>query len=145
MADPRVDERVSEVREQDPDLGHDPDEQRRRHDDVEVAPEKALEGVLAHAGNVEDRLHDDRAADEDRQKYDEANLRAKLAKYLPQPFELRTAVHTINDCTFVIIRIPPRPDGFCVFAADGTHEKNGKEVFVFRKGEVFARHGTATG
>ena len=82
-------------------------------------------------------------AEKDRPKYDEANLRPKLAKYLPLPFELRMAIHTIADCTFAIIRIPPRPDGFCVFAADGTyHDEKGREVFVFRKGEVFARHGT---
>ena len=81
-------------------------------------------------------------ADKDRQKFDEANLRPKLARYVPQPFELRTAIHTIGDCTFAIIRVPPRPDGFCVFAADGIYKEDGKDVFVFRKGDVFARHGT---
>lgn len=82
-------------------------------------------------------------ADKDRQLFDEANLTPKLAKYIPGPFELHTAIHVIDGCTLAVIRVVPRVDGFCVFAADGTYDNNGKQVVVFRKGDVFARHGTA--
>ena len=65
-------------------------------------------------------------ADKDRQKYDEASLRPRLARYVPQPFELRTAIHTIGDCTFAIIRIAPRSDGFRVFEADWIHKETAR-------------------
>lgn len=82
--------------------------------------------------------------DRDRQKFDEANLRPKLAPYLPEPFELHTAIHTIRDCTLAVIRVAPRPDGFCVFVKDGTYDdEKGRKQTVFRQGEVFARHGTS--
>ena len=74
--------------------------------------------------------------------FDEANLRPKLAKWLPEPFEIRTAVHVISGCTFAVIYVVARDDGFCVFADDGKYSDGGKEQIVFRRGEVFARHGT---
>lgn len=74
--------------------------------------------------------------------FDDANLRPKLAKWLPEPFELRTAVHRIDDCTFAIIYIVPCKDGFCIFSDDGKYHERRSERILFRKGEVFARHGT---
>ena len=44
--------------------------------------------------------------DKDRKLFDEATLRPKLAAYLPLPFELHTAVHTIEGCTLALIRAP---------------------------------------
>lgn len=81
--------------------------------------------------------------DRDRQKFDEANLRPKLATYVPEPFELHTAIHTIGDCALAVIRVVPRPDGFCVFVKDGTYDDERGKQTVFRQGEVFARHGTS--
>ena len=80
----------------------------------------------------------------DRKKFDEANLRPRLAKYLPEPFELHTAIYTIGDCTLALIHVVARPDGFCVIAKDGTFQDGGKTKTVFRHGEVFARHGTTS-
>jgi hypothetical protein len=76
--------------------------------------------------------------------FDEATLRPKLAKWLPESFELRTAVHELDDCTFAIIYVAPSADGFCVFKDDGKYSDGGRDRFVFRKGEVFARHGTSS-
>jgi hypothetical protein len=84
----------------------------------------------------------DGIADQDHQLFDEANLTPKLARYIPAPFELHTAIHVIDSCTLAVIRVVPRADGFCVFGADGTYDDNNRQVFVFRKGDVFARHGT---
>lgn len=108
----------------------------------DVASMQIKGGYLVIGANSKGKPVAPGVPDADHQKFDEANLRPKLAKYLPLPFELRTAIHTIDDCTFALICVVPRPDGFCVFAADGTYDEDKKQRFVFRKGEVFARHGT---
>lgn len=74
--------------------------------------------------------------------FDEANLRATLAKWLPEPFELRTAVHLLGHATLAVVNALPRPDGFCIFRDDGKYFDGTAERTVFRRGEVFARHGT---
>ncbi|MCA1693543.1 MAG: ATP-binding protein, partial [Actinobacteria bacterium] len=74
--------------------------------------------------------------------YDEANLRPKLSHWLSEPFELRTAVHPVEDCTFALIYVVPREDGFCIFSDDGKYHDGQTEQILFRKGEVFVRHGT---
>ena len=79
-----------------------------------------------------------------RQFFDEANLRPKLAKWLPEPFELHSAIHTIGDCTFALIYVSPNSDGFCIVKADGKYRDGNREHFVFRRGDVFARHGTSS-
>jgi hypothetical protein len=77
--------------------------------------------------------------------FDEAALRAKLAKYLPKPIEIRSAAHQYLGQSFAILYFPRHPDGFCIFEADGTYqESGGKMQTVFRRGEVFARHGTSS-
>lgn len=74
--------------------------------------------------------------------FDEANLRPKLARWLPEPFELRTAVHTIDACTLAVIYVVAREEGFCIFSSDGKYPVGEAEKILFRIGEVFARHGT---
>ncbi len=81
--------------------------------------------------------------------FDEATLRAKLRRYLPVPLDVRSAVHTIDGSTLAVVAIAPNPEGFAIFSQDGTYvttEANGKQktTFVFRKGEVFIRHGSAS-
>lgn len=75
--------------------------------------------------------------------FDEANLRPKLAKWIPEPFEIRTASHQIEDCTIAVIYVAPRSDGFCILKADGNFGPPDEQRSVFRAGEVFVRHGTS--
>lgn len=77
--------------------------------------------------------------------WDEAQLRPKVAKWLPEPFELHTAVHAVDDTSIVIVRVGRNQRGMAVFKADGQYSANsGKTTGVFRAGDVFARHGTSS-
>ncbi len=75
--------------------------------------------------------------------FDTAVLHAKLAKYLPKPFEIRSATHQYQGQSYAILYVAPHQDGFCVFAGEGTYQAPGAQPrTVFRPGDVFARHGT---
>jgi hypothetical protein len=76
--------------------------------------------------------------------FDEATLRAKMRKWLPEPLDLLSAAHTVDDSKMVLIYVGPNPDGFAVFQADGQYVVRGQEKTAFRKGDVFARHGSAS-
>ena len=71
---------------------------------------------------------------------DEATVRPKLAKYLPEPFEIRCAHYIIDGKRVAIVYVAPNPDGFSIFKATANHD--GRPVF--RAGEVYARHGTSS-
>lgn len=71
---------------------------------------------------------------------DEATVRPKLARYLPDPFELRCAHYTIQGQRVGIIYVGPNVEGFCIFKAAGNHSSG----TCFRAGDVFARHGTSS-
>jgi len=73
--------------------------------------------------------------------FDEATLAAKLAKYLPGGFEVRSAVHDLDDGTgarlLAVIWVAPHPDGWCVFRQNGDYAAaGGKTKTAFRAGEV---------
>jgi hypothetical protein len=74
--------------------------------------------------------------------FDPATLHAKLAKYLPKPFEIRAATHSHQDQTYALVYVVPHQDGFCIFESDGAYQDGNRQVLVFRAGDVFARHGT---
>jgi hypothetical protein len=76
--------------------------------------------------------------------FDEATLRAKLAKWIPEPFELKVAVHHQGGNLFAVVYVGPNPKGCCIFQADGQYMKNGRQVTAFRSGEIFVRRGTAS-
>lgn len=76
--------------------------------------------------------------------FDEARLRPKLGKWLPQPLQIVTADHVLDGCCFVIIYVAPNTDGFCVIEKDGTYDDGGNQRFIFRRGDVFARHGSSS-
>jgi hypothetical protein len=78
----------------------------------------------------------------DTRLFDEANLVPRLRKYLPGPLELRTRVVERDGHVLVVIYVGPHPSGFAIFQADGKHERQGKEIVRFRKGDVFFRDGT---
>lgn len=76
--------------------------------------------------------------------FDESRLRGMLKKWLPEPFELLAKVHQIDGNWLALIYVAPRPDGICIFAADGQHEDAGKSRTVFSQGDIFVRHGSSS-
>jgi len=80
--------------------------------------------------------------------FDQATLSNKLAKYLAGGFEVRCAVHDLEDGStggsklVAIVWAAPHPDGWCIFTRDGEYMENGKKKIAFRQGDVYARHGT---
>lgn len=81
--------------------------------------------------------------------YDEATIRAKVRRYLPPQLDLRAAVHLLDGRYLAVLAVGPNPYGFAIFASDGISQEpqaNGKtrETVVFRKGDVFVRHGSAS-
>lgn len=76
--------------------------------------------------------------------FDEARLRPKLRKWLPEPLQILTAEHQLDDCRLVVIYVAPSVDGFCIIEKDGAYDDGGSQKLVFRQGEVYARHGTSS-
>jgi hypothetical protein len=74
--------------------------------------------------------------------FDEARLRSKLRRWLPEPFGILTASHVIDGNLMVLIYVEPNPAGWVVMADDGRYDNN--QPLVFRRGDVFVRHGTAS-
>lgn len=74
--------------------------------------------------------------------FDPATLHAKLARYLPEPFEIRATTHQYQGQSYALLYVVPHPDGFAIFERDGTYQDGKSHVTAFRAGEVFARHGT---
>lgn len=78
--------------------------------------------------------------------YDQATLSAKIAKYLPNGVEIRSAVHELANGTglraVALVWVGPHPDGWCVFTRNGDYMEAGRTRTAFRAGEVYARHGT---
>jgi hypothetical protein len=73
-------------------------------------------------------------------RLDESRLRAKVKRYLPDPLTLRTACHELEGDRLVLVYVGPHPDGFVILQDDG----QGPKGHVFRRGDVFVRHGTAS-
>lgn len=78
--------------------------------------------------------------DADALLFDESRLRAKLKRYLPEPLSLRTARHDLDGSVIVLVYVGAHPNGFVIVAADGQVA----DKVVFRRGDVFLRHGTAS-
>lgn len=91
------------------------------------------------AGKPSGKL-DDRCAN----LFDEATLRPKLERYLPESFAIRCAVHKLDGQFFAVVWVVPHPDGLVPFITDGTYEENGRTLHAFRKGQIYARHGTSS-
>jgi len=73
---------------------------------------------------------------------DESKVRAKLKAYLPSSIQLRIAHHEIDHAMVAVVWVEPHHAGFAVFKKDGDTSP-GKNP-VFRAGDVFVRHGTAS-
>lgn len=80
------------------------------------------------------------------QNLDEARVRGKMRRYLPEPIPMRIAHHVIDENHLVVIRVDANPEGLAIFRADGTHRRPGddEDTFVFRRGDVYVRHGSAS-
>jgi hypothetical protein len=74
--------------------------------------------------------------------YEQASFRAKLLKYLEEPFEVRCQTHLLGADYMVLVYVAPNPNGFAAFKIEGFHSQ--KKGVVFSKGAVYARHGTAS-
>lgn len=80
----------------------------------------------------------------DLRAFDEARLRSKLLRYLPDPLTLHLGVHKIDGHPVVLIFVGRHPSGCAIFRADGQYPKGGETVVRFRRGEVFWRNGTSS-
>jgi hypothetical protein len=87
-------------------------------------------------------------APKDATLYDLATLTDKLARYLPAGTEIRSAQHTVPGAggapvAVALVWVGPHADGWCVFARTGDYPvAGGKTRTAFRKGDVYARHGS---
>jgi hypothetical protein len=79
-------------------------------------------------------------SEQDALQFDESRIRAKVRRYLPEPLEIRTARHDLDGALLVLLYIGAHPDGFLIVMVDG---QTGDRV-IFRRGDVFVRHGTAS-
>lgn len=76
--------------------------------------------------------------------FDEATLRPKLERYLPPSIAIRCAVHELDDQLYAVVRVLPHPDSLVPFVSDGSYQENGRTLNAFRKGQIYARHGTSS-
>ncbi|CRK59306.1 hypothetical protein [Alloactinosynnema sp. L-07] len=75
--------------------------------------------------------------------FDEARLRPRLLKWLPDTLELYSQAHEVDGNRVVVVHVAPNPAGCAIFRADGQYDQPGKAPkVVFREGEVFYRDGT---
>lgn len=75
---------------------------------------------------------------------DEARLRGKLKKWLPDDLGLAAGRHVVEGKTAAVIVVSPYHEGMVVMRADGQYPDGSSSKTVFRAGDVFARHGTAS-
>lgn len=77
-------------------------------------------------------------------QFDEARLRGKVLKYLPETLELLVGHHEVDGKRVVLLYIGAHPDGFAAFIADGNCPRSdGKGTkAVFQADDVFWRDGT---
>jgi hypothetical protein len=79
-------------------------------------------------------------ADEQLPLLDEATLRAKLARYLPDGFQIQVGLHEINAQRIAVIYVEPHPAGFAVFKRVGQIDNK----VIFSAGQIYVRRGTAS-
>ncbi|MET9313070.1 ATP-binding protein [Kribbella sp. NPDC003505] len=77
-------------------------------------------------------------------KFDEANLRQKLEKFL-RPTDVISALHELDGHRLVLVYVPRHPLGFTVVKSVGEYTKpGGGQKVVLRPGDVFVRRGTSS-
>jgi hypothetical protein len=84
-----------------------------------------------------------RLTETEAEKFDEANLRNKIDKWIEPPLDLLVCVHNVEGNWAVLIYVGRSSAGACVFAADGQYEGQGGKIRVaFRQGDVYVRDGS---
>jgi Putative DNA-binding domain len=77
--------------------------------------------------------------------FDEATLRPKLARYVPDTVSLACAVHDFDGNPVAVVFIAAHPNGFVVMRADGSYEEpEGTAQLKFKAGDVFVRRGSSS-
>ncbi len=75
--------------------------------------------------------------------FDQAIVHSKVQGYLAEGFDIRSTTLELDGAHYGLICVLPHPNGFAPFRADGVYTlPDGAQKVVFRKGEVFARHGS---
>lgn len=94
---------------------------------------------------VDDRgrpAHDQAPVDVGR--FDSADLRAMVARYVEAPVHLIAQPHRVDNRDIIVVFAQPNPDGLPVpFSSIGQFERNGRMETVFREGDVVVREGTS--
>lgn len=78
------------------------------------------------------------------EKFDETKLRNKLKKYINEPLPIRAAAVQIDGFNHILIECDEHPDGFVILKAIGQYPDGVKTKDVFKPGDVFVRHGSAS-
>jgi hypothetical protein len=112
----------------------------------EVRLAKHVGAMRVHGGyivlGVDDRGNSTGAMDDiDPRTFDEANLAPKLLRYL-EDVGVRVQAFELGGRRIFLLCVLPSPTGCTFFKADGKYLRDGKEVVVFREGDVFWRDGT---
>jgi hypothetical protein len=75
--------------------------------------------------------------------FDQAIVHSKVQGYLAEGFDIRSTALELDGAWYGLICVVSHPNGFAPFRVDGVHTRpDGIQKVDFRKGEVFARHGT---
>jgi len=82
--------------------------------------------------------------DEKARLFDEARLRPKLLRYLPDTLQLCSQDHDLPEGKVVLLHVSANPAGCAFFRSLGQYHPPGKSQpkVVFRAGDVFVRSGT---
>ncbi len=110
----------------------------------DVAAMQVLGGYIVIGADDNGNPVESGVSEESATLFDEARLRPKLLRWLPEPLQLMTAAHVIDKYRFVVIYVAPNTDGFCITKAEGAFDDGGTKKLIFRQGEVFSRHGTSS-
>jgi len=79
----------------------------------------------------------------DARLFDQAIVHSKVERYLAEGFDIRSTALQLDGDQYGLICVLPHPNGFAPFRADGAYRlADGTDRIDFRKGEVFARHGS---
>ena len=78
------------------------------------------------------------------ERFDETTLRSKVKKYIDEPFDVRVSSASFDGNNFTLIECGEHQDGFVVIKSIGQYVHNGSDKIIFRPGDVFVRHGSAS-
>lgn len=123
-----------------------------RHDEVELAKDVGAMQAEEHGGYIVVGADDNGGlsgmlTDDQAKLFDEATVRAKLKKFIAEPFDIQCATYVIDEKNVAIVYIAPSPRGWCIFTNNGDYRdsnNSSRTITTFRVGDVFVRKGTAS-